>query len=325
MTYLSIVTTLYRSAPYLEQFYQRVCAAAETLTTDFELIMVNDGSPDQSLEMVINFHQNDRRVRVIDLSRNFGHHKAMMTGLSHAHGELVFLIDCDLEIAPETLITFYETFQSADLDVVFGVQEQRQDRLFDRLAGQAFYLLFNYFSTHPLPYNLTTVRLMSYRYVQALVAHQEREILIGGLWVITGFKQMSLPVVKASKGSTTYTLQRRLAIIVNAITSFSNKPLIFIFYLGLVIIFGASIAALYLIVQALISGFLAGWPSLIVSVWLLGGLTIFCIGILGIYLAKIFSEVKQRPYTIIRHLYDHTQEVVDEVPSDSRERRSVLQ
>lgn len=323
--HLSVVTTLYRSAPYLEQFYQRICAAAETLTTDFELILVNDGSPDQSLDSAIALYQQDQRVRVIDLSRNFGHHKAMMTGLAYARGALVFLIDCDLEIAPETLNTFYETFQTSDVDVVFGVQEQRQDRLLDRLAGQSFYPIFNYFSTHPLPSNLTTVRLMSHRYVRALVAHQEREVLIGGLWVITGFKQLPLPVTKASKGSTTYTIQRRLAIVINAITSFSNRPLIYIFYLGLIIILGSSVAAIHLIFQTITSGFLAGWPSLIVSVWMLGGLTIFCIGILGIYLAKIFSEVKQRPYTIIRHLYDHTQEVSHEVQHTPIERGSILQ
>jgi putative glycosyltransferase len=176
----------------------------------------------------------------------------------------------------------------------------------------------------PLHPNLTTTRLMSQRYVSALVAHRERELLIAGLWSITGFKQIPITVTKLSKGSSTYHIGRKLALIVNAITSFSNRPLIFIFYLGLFIIFFSSVAALFLVFETINSGFLQGWPSLIVSVWLLGGLTIFCIGIIGMYLSKIFTETKQRPYTIIRQLYDHSAEIGNGVRSDSEAHRVLL-
>jgi putative glycosyltransferase len=147
---------------------------------------------------------------------------------------------------------------------------------------------------------------MTRRYVQALVQHREREVLIGGLWEITGFKQVSLVIDKAVKGSTTYSIRRRITIVVNAVTSFSNKPLVLIFYLGSLISLLSLLAASYLVVRRIFFGeLLTGWPSLIVSIWLLGGLTILCLGVIGIYLAKIFTEVKQRPYTIIRCMYDH--------------------
>jgi putative glycosyltransferase len=166
---------------------------------------------------------------------------------------------------------------------------------------------------------------MSQRYVSALVSHQEREVLIGGLWTITGFKQLPQVVSKSSKGSSTYHLGRRLAIVVNAVTSFSNRPLILIFYLGCIIISLSSVAAAYLTIETILSGFLPGWPSLIVSVWLLGGLTIFCMGIIGIYLSKIFTETKQRPYTIIRDFYERPLENEYDFRTNSNLRSAVLQ
>ena len=303
---LSIVTTLYYSAPYLEEFYARVCAAAQGVTANFEIVLVNDGSPDDSLQTAISLHRKDQRVRVIDLSRNFGHHKAMMTGLTHACGELVFLIDCDLEEEPELLETFYRKLKATEADVVFGVQQKRKGRLFERITGAIFFKLFNVLSTHPIPQNLITARLMTRKYVKALVQHRERETMIAGLWTLTGFDQVSLPVKKHLKTSSTYDLRRKVSHLVNAITSFSSKPLVLIFYLGCVILFLSSISALVLIIRKLFFGeLLLGWPSLIVSIWLLGGLTIFCLGVIGIYLSKIFIEVKQRPYTIVKDVYPH--------------------
>jgi putative glycosyltransferase len=302
---LSIVTTLYGSAPYLEEFHARVRAEAERITQDYEVILVNDGSPDNSLAVALSLYEKDERVRVIDLSRNFGHHKAIMTGLAHAGGRQVFLIDCDLEEAPELLGTFRAEMKRSGADVVYGVQRTRKGGLFERITGTFFYTFFNLVSSHPVPANQLTARLMSRRYVAGLVGHKDRELFLAGLWAITGFMQTPVEVDKHSRGGTTYTLRRRIASLVNAITSFSNTPLVLIFYLGCAIVLLAGLGALYLIVRRLFFGvLLAGWPSLIVSVWLLGGLTIFCLGVIGIYVSKIFMETKQRPYTVIRQIYE---------------------
>jgi putative glycosyltransferase len=302
---LSIVTTMYRSAPYLKEFYERASMAARALTDDFEIIFVNDGSPDDSLGLAVALFEQDARVRVIDLSRNFGHHKAIMTGLAHARGDLVFLIDSDLEEAPESLARFYAELKEHRADVIYGVQQKRKGNTFERVSGKLFYKAFNALSTDPLPPNVITVRLMSCRYVAALLQHREREVNIAGLWVITGFKQIPLVIQKKSRPESTYSLRRKLAVLVSAVTSFSNKPLIFIFYLGCVIVALSGVAAAYLVVRRIIFGvLLEGWPSLIVSIWLLGGITIFCVGLIGIYLSKMFMEVKQRPYTIIREIYE---------------------
>lgn len=311
---LSIVTTLFHSAPYIDQFYHKISAAATKITSDYELVFVNDGSPDHSLDTVLEIYKRDPKVRVIDLSRNFGHHKAMMTGLMHAKGNLVFLIDSDLEENPDLLLAFYDEFKRSHPDVVYGVQQSRKGLLFERLSGYLFYSLFNILSSFPIPRNVITTRLMSREYVRALVAHQDREVCMVGLWAITGFTQVPFPVEKTHKGSSTYNIARKVSAFVNALTSFSNKPLVFIFYLGCMIVTTASAAASYLIVRRIFFGeYLSGWPSLIVSIWLIGGLTIFCLGILGIYVSKIFMETKARPYTTIRKYYEQKSDCDNEI------------
>jgi putative glycosyltransferase len=302
---LSIVTTLYYSAPYLKEFYTRICAAAEKITNNYEIILVNDGSPDASLHMAIALYENDPRVKVIDLSRNFGHHKAAMTGLAHASGDLVFSIDVDLEEDPELLNSFYDTFKHADADVVYGVQSKRKGGVWERVTGAVFYWLFNLLSTAKIPRNLLMSRLMSQRYVRSLIAHKESELDISGLWFITGFKQIPVKVAKHSKKDTTYTLSKKAMLMVRSITGFSNKPLLYIAVLGAAILAMTTILSLYILgVRIFVGTPPSGYLSIILSIWFLGGLIIFSIGVVAIYLSVIFTETKNRPYTIIRQIYE---------------------
>ena len=304
---LSIVTTLYYSAPYINEFYCRICKVADAITEEYEIILVNDGSPDNAIEVAIALYEKDARVSVVDLSRNFGHHKAMMTGLMYAQGDLIFLIDVDLEEPPETLTTFYEKFQHNDADVVYGIQAYRQGSWFNRVSGSLFYILFNLLSDHPIPHNPLTARLMSHRYVEQLINYREHLFNIEGLWESTGFRQIPVTVNKQPyKGTSTYSFSRKLAYSINAITAFSNKPLIYIAYLGLLIIIPSSIYIIYLAVRYFFLKLsISGWTSLIVSVWFLGGLIILILGIIAIYISVIFVETKNRPYTIVRQVYEH--------------------
>jgi putative glycosyltransferase len=301
---LSIVTSMYRSAPYLEEFYDRCVAAARRLTTAYEIVLVNDGSPDDSLAIALRLRERDSRVRIIDLSRNFGHHKALMTGLTRARGGRVFLIDCDLEEDPEWLIRFEQEMGTSGADVVYGVQITRKGGWFERITGDLFFKVFNRLLADPIPANVVTARLMSARYVRALTAHRDREICLAGLWQITGFEQRPLPVTKRSRNVSSYSVRRRISALVNAITSFSNRPLIYIFHLGSLIMLVSLAAGSVLIYEALRGHVgVPGWASIAVSIWFLGGLTIFCVGVLGVYLAKVFTETKDRPYTVVRHEY----------------------
>ena len=175
---LSIVTTLYRSVPTIHEFYRRVMAAAAQITDDVELVMVNDASPDDSFDLAFALQRDDPRVVVVDLARNFGHHKAMMTGLAHATGDLVFLVDSDLEEEPELLGQFNQRMAKGDCDVVFGVQEARRGGLFERATGAIFFSLVDVLSDHSIPRNTVVARLMTKDYVRALVRHRDREFLV---------------------------------------------------------------------------------------------------------------------------------------------------
>ena len=302
---LSIVATLYQSEPYVKEFCDRAGAAARAMVGDeFEIVLVNDGSPDRSLEVAVQIANEAANVMVVDLSRNFGHHKAMMTGLAHSRGEVVFLIDSDLEEDPEALLDLAAHLQARRCDVVYGVQEQRKGGWIERWSGQWFYRFFRALTGIALPENVLTTRLMTRRYVDALLLHQEREIFMAGLWHITGFSQQPFTLNKHHTSKTTYTMRRKVSLLVNSVTSFSNAPLISIFYVGIGISLFAGCYILYLLLNWLFwSQPLSGWTSVMASVWLLGGMIISFIGVIGIYLSKVFSESKQRPYTIVRSIY----------------------
>src|SRR5262245_27110797 len=301
---LSIVTTLYQSAPFIEEFHRRISEAARKITDDYEIIMVDDGSPDNSLDIACAIARKDSWVCVVELSRNFGHHKALMTGVDHAQGELCFLIDSDLEEDPATLCGFFDKLQTSDADVVYGFQSGRKGGLWERVTGDIAYRLFNSLLPHPIPRNHITVRLMKRGYVESLLLHREQQTVIGGLWVITGFRQIGIPVNKLTRGNSSYTFWRRWLILIDSITSFSEMPLVAIFYLGIAISGLSMIVGVVLIVLKLIFGrAIEGWVSVMLSVWFLGGLLIFCVGVIGIYISKIFIETKNRPYTIVRRIH----------------------
>jgi putative glycosyltransferase len=225
---LSIVTTIYRSAGTINEFYRRVIAAAEPISSDIELVMVNDGSPDDSLALALSLHQADSRVVVVDLSRNFGHHKALMTGLAHATGDLVFLIDSDLEEQPEDLAVFHQRFLQGDCDVVYGVLETRRGGFFGKIPGAVFFSLADLLSDYPLPRNVFTARLMTREYVRALIRHRDREFAIAHLWLVTGFRQQPISLRKLALSPSDYTVRQRTEMAIRQISPTSSKLL----YLG---------------------------------------------------------------------------------------------
>jgi len=301
---LSVVTTLYRSAPHLEQFYTRAALAAGRVTADYEIVLVNDGSPDDSLAVALELQQRDPRIRILDLSRNFGHHVALWTGLRHANGDLIFMLDSDLEEDPGWLVEFHEVGGRTGADVVYGVQRRRKGSLFERVTGWLFYDVCAKPLGVPIPRNAVTARLMTRRYVDAVLQYEERESSILALCTAAGFDQRAVPVTKGSRGASTYSVRRRISTLVNAVTSFSNRPLVLIFYLGSIIML-ASLGAAGLLIWERLMGRVGvpGYASLLVSVWFLGGLAIFCVGVVGIYVSRVFIEVKRRPLAIVRAEY----------------------
>ncbi|MEM7058117.1 MAG: glycosyltransferase family 2 protein [Pseudomonadota bacterium] len=301
---ISLVTPLYRSEIYIEELYQRARQTIIAITPDYEFIFVNDNSPDNSLTVAKRIADEDPNVTVVDLSRNFGQHKALLTGLAQSTGDYVFICDSDLEEQPEWISLFYQAMQDKECDVIYGVQAGRKRGFFYRLASRMFYRSLNSLSGFAFPENIVTARLMSRRYVASMLEFSEREVFLAGIWHMTGFVQLPSAVEKPNSSPTTYSFGRLVYLFVNAITAFSTRPLTIISIAGIALSFSAMIFIAYLLWLKFGLGIASeGWASVMAAIMLIGGITLFFNGIMAIYIAKIFVEVKQRPLTIVREVY----------------------
>jgi putative glycosyltransferase len=300
---VAIVTTLFNSGPFIEEFFRRAVAAVEPIADEIEVVFVDDGSPDDSLRIARGLIGGNVEVKVVELSRNFGHFQAVMTGLSYADGDLVYLLDCDLEEAPELFADLYSAISGAPpedpVDVAFGVAVRRKGGVTERVGGALFYRLINALSHVEIPTNAVMARVMSRRYVRALLAHRERELFLNGVMTITGFHQVAVPVHKSGKGTSTYGRIHRLGVALRAITAFSDRPLTLIFIGGLTLSVFAAVVTIGLILAVVLGvNYLPGWASLLAGLCFFSGLTLAAIGILGFYLGRVFVEVKARPVIV---------------------------
>lgn len=302
---ITIVTTLYYSESFVDSFYNRIKQSVEKITHEYEIIFVNDGSPDHSKNKVLQLNQRNSRIILIDLSRNFGHHQAILTGLQFSAGDYVFLIDSDLEEDPELLELFWsEMLKNDEADVIFGRQIKRKGGFFEMITGSIFYRILNSLTKVKYPSNTLTARLMKRNYVDAVLTFREKALDVWSIFALVGFNQISVPVVKKSKGTTTYTFGKKLSMGIEIITSLSHRPLYVIFFIGALWLCLSSINILLILVNKWIyKTETEGWASIMASIWLIGGVIIFLLGLIGIYLSKVFLETKNRPTTIVRKIY----------------------
>lgn len=305
---ITVVTSLYRSEKHLVVLLDTITAALRQITKDYEIIVVNDGSPDNSLKIAIDYYKvGYTNLKIIDLSRNFGQHKALFTALKYSKGDIVFIIDSDLEEDPMEIVRFFNLYQNqyCDADVVYGIQKRRKGNFLERVSGNLFYWLFNKISNEKVVGSPTPFRLMTRRYVDALISFQEKELFFLGISLLTGFKQVPVSIDKKALKRSSYNFRKKVSQFLDAITSFTNRPLIYVFYTGVLVFF---ISILYLIKIIYQFFFLSisvpGWASIVASIWFIGGIIIMSIGVIGIYISKIFLEIKNRPLTIIKKIYE---------------------
>lgn len=296
---LSIVTSLYQSQDFIQEFYARIQDAAQKVALSYQLVFVNDGSPDKSLEIVLKIAAKNPNVEVIDLSRNFGHHQAIMTGIEYASGDAVFVIDVDLEEPPELLIQFAKELTSTNVEIVYGVQHKRKGDILERVSGFVFYWAFNQISSIKIPKNVAMARLFTENYKNALLKFVEKDLFLAGITELVGFHQKTIPFTKISNGRTSYNFFRRIDLMLDSVTSFSGRPLYTQFYFGAFSLVISIIFVSYLILKYLFFEVAPGWTSVVASVWFFGSFILFSIGLVGIYLSKVFIEVKRRPRTIV--------------------------
>jgi putative glycosyltransferase len=304
---LSIVTTVYKSEPYLPEFLRLAKEALLILGCEhYEIVFVLDGISDGSKNLLLDKQKLAPQVKIVELSRNFGHHPAMSAGLSFATGNLIFLIDCDLEVSPLVLVEFAALLHEADADVVYGVQKIRKGAFIERTMGGLFWKIFNYLSDTKVPLNTVTERLMTRSYVDALLSMGDKNVFLAGMMHWIGYKQMPHIVQKGQReGESTYTFSKRAHLLVEAITSFSEKPLRLLFYLGLVVLVMTSVVAMAFIVRKLLypETVFMGFTSVVVVLLFGVGMILSALGLVGIYLSKIFNQVKGRPLYAVRKVY----------------------
>jgi putative glycosyltransferase len=306
---LSVVTTLYKSKPFLEEFLRQMLEALKVIgIDDFEIIFVNDGSPDDSVQYLLERKKEISSIKIIDLSRNFGHHYAMQAGLGFAKGDYVFLIDNDLETPPGVLTEYYnEMIKDSTLDVVYGYQEARKGNAVEKKTGSIFWILINKLSDTKIPHNIVTERLMTQQYVQELLRLQDANLFMGGMMYWVGFNQKGIPVTKGQRAQpSTYSFKKRAQLMLQAITSFSGKPLEWLFYFGITISFFSFAFLVFIAVEKIIhqDEIQLGWTSIVaINVLILGIISTF-LGIIGIYIYKIFRQVQGRPNAIIKKIHE---------------------
>ena len=303
---ISIVSTMYRSRQFLETFLAESLAALQRLGfADYEIVLVNDGSPDDSLEYSLSRAKDIPSLVVVDLSRNFGHHCAIQAGLRAARGDLVFLIDCDLEIRPGMLFDFHEKIVQSDADLVFGYQEARKGGWFEKFSGGFFWKAFNALSDIGMPQNIVTERIMTRRFIDAFVQLGDYNLFLAGMMSWTGFTQIGIPVHKQQReGRSTYTLLKRLQLVVNAVSSFSSKPLVWLFNVGLSITLISFAYAAYLVLRKIFfDDTLLGFTAVMAMLAMSLGVTTTALGLVGIYLGKVFNQVQNRPTYIVKDVH----------------------
>jgi dolichol-phosphate mannosyltransferase len=298
---LSVVTPMYDEEDTARAFYERVAAALEGI--EFELVVVDDGSRDRTAAILAEVAEADDRVKVVLLSRNFGHQPALTAGLEHARGDAVVMIDADLQDPPELIPQMVERWRAGS-DVVYAVRHARAgETRFKLLTAKLFYRLFRRLSHVELELDSGDFRLMDRRALEALLSMRERNRFLRGMTVWVGFTQTALPYERAARhaGVTKFHLGKMVRFSFDALTSFSHTPLQLATLLGFVISILAFFVGVPLVIVARYAEiFDPGIPSLMVLLLLLGGIQLITVGIIGEYVGRIYDEVKQRPLYLVR-------------------------
>ena len=299
---VSVVIPAYNEAENISPLLERLLPVLQPYN-DYEIIFVDDGSSDDTLNVLELWHKKNEKVHYVSFSRNFGHQYALRAGIDYATGDCVISMDADLQHPPELLTEMIENWQQG-FDVVYTVREDTADAgLLKKATSALFYKVFSFFSGLKLPQGTADFRLLDRKAANVLSAMQEGNLFLRGMVFWMGFKQKAVPykAEKRFKGTSSYTLSKMVALAILGATSFSIKPLRVAIYLGLLIAFFGGLFTAYVLYQKLFGGsVITGWASLMSVVLVLGGVQLFMMGIIGEYIGMIFMETKRRPKYIVQ-------------------------
>ena len=310
MTALSIVVPCFNEQECLPTLHQRLTdAARDAVGEDYELVLVNDGSTDQTWSMMRDIAASDPQLVAIDLSRNHGHQLALTAGLDLARGDIILIIDADLQDPPELLAPMIEVMKHEVADVVYGVRSSRAgETRFKRATAQAFYRMLANATEVDIPLDAGDFRLMSRRALDALLAMPEQARFIRGMVAWIGFRQVPFAYERDERfaGTTKYPLSKMIRFALDALTGFSSAPLKLASHAGLWLAFGSLLIVLYILAAWLSGDSVQGWTSLMLVVVVLGAVQMFVLGLMGEYIGRLYSQAKQRPLYIIQEIAGRT-------------------
>jgi dolichol-phosphate mannosyltransferase len=297
-----VVTPVYGCGNTLHTLYSRLINTLTQITEDFEIIMVNDASPDNAWETIVKLAQQDKRVKGINFSRNFGQHHAITAGLDYAEGDWVVVMDCDLQDQPEEIIKLYKKAQEGH-DIVWGKRYKRKDTKLKKLGSDIFHKLLDYLTEKKSDSSIANFSIISRQVLTEWlkIKEQNRNFPLFVEWL--GFNTASINIEHACRpeGKSSYTFKKLIEFAIDNIVSQSNKPLRISIKFGFIVSLISMIYAFYLIIRYFLSDIpVEGWTSVMVSIYFIGGLLFANMGFLGLYIGKIFDETKGRPLYIVQ-------------------------
>lgn len=303
MPYISVVTPVYGCRVSLYELCVRLQQVIEHINPDYEIIMVNDDSPDGAWQTIVEMATKDNRIKGVDLSRNFGQHNAITAGLDYSTGDWVIVMDCDLQDRPEEIVKLYQR-KCEGFDVVFGRRVNRQDTYFKRFFSRLFYRLFDLLTDNQSDSSISNFGIYSRRVITHYLTFTEKHRLFPLLVKWMGFNIGYVDIEHASRkeGKSSYNFIKLINLALNGIISQTNKPLMISIKLGFSMSFLSVIYLGYLIVRKFYLDIPLGWTSIMVSIFFVGGLIFANLGLIGLYIGKIYDETKNRPLYIVKDI-----------------------
>jgi glycosyltransferase involved in cell wall biosynthesis len=299
---ISVVSPVYKAEDCLLELYSRLKSSLEKITSNFEIILVNDGSLGNDWKVICQISRMDPRVKGINLSRNFGQHYAITAGLDHCRGEWIVVMDCDLQDQPEEIINLYAKANSERFDLVLGKRTEREDSFSKIVSSRIFYGILGYLTDTKQDSSIANFGIYNRQVIKMILEMKDSIRYFPAMVRWVGFRSTSISVKHSARysGQTSYSLKKLIKLGIDVILSFSDKPLRLTIKIGFFISLLSFIYAIYNLFLYFNNRIVVpGFASLIISVWFLSGLMISILGIVGLYIGRIFDKVKNRPLYII--------------------------
>lgn len=302
--FISIVSPVYKAEKIVHELVHQVITNIEQITIDYEFILVCDGSPDHSWDAIKQECQKNKKVKGINLSRNFGQHYALTAGLQYSTGEWTVVMDCDLQDRPEEIIHLLQYAQEKDYDAVVAKRIERKDNFLKKMSSVCFNKIYNWLSGMSIDNSIANYGIYNRKVISAFLSMKDVSRSFQSLLTYIGFNVGILEIEHAQRyeGNSSYSWGKLFALSTDIILSNSNKPLKISIRIGLIITILSLCMVLYNTYAYITDDILPGFSSTIISIWFVGGLNIFVLGIFGLYIDKIFNQVKNRPLYIISEI-----------------------